>query len=124
MTRSYTPATLANDTTPGCFTVASLAVHWGCSEALIRNMIRRGELLRFKLGTLDRIPRAEVERIECQTIQNLPCSGSEAGSQLSGETRQGSVTVNRSSQPTGSARRQRPGNGGGLATIVNGPWMR
>lgn len=106
------------------YTVASLAAHWGCSQGLIRNMIQRGELLRFKLGTLDRIPRAEVERIECQTVLNTPCSGSVAGLPLSGETRQESATVNRSSQPIASERKRKPANAGGLATIVNGPWAR
>jgi excisionase family DNA binding protein len=47
------------------FSVKLLAERWSCSEAHIRNMIRRGELAAFKLGgKLLRISAEEVERTE------------------------------------------------------------
>lgn len=111
MTRPYTPATLAE--------------RWECSETTVRALIKSGRLRAFKLaGKLYRIRPEEVERFECQTNQNLPCSGSEEASPLSGETRQESVTVSRSTQPIASGRKRKPANAGGLVTIVNGPWVR
>lgn len=48
------------------FSVPQLAHRWGCSEGLIRKMIRDGRLQCFRPGTLIRISAAEVERFECQ----------------------------------------------------------
>lgn len=46
------------------FTVASLAKRWACSEGAVRNLIRAGRLPHFRIGTLIRIPAADVERYE------------------------------------------------------------
>lgn len=105
--------------TPPAYTVDSLAARWGCSAGLVRNMIRRGELATFRLGTLIRISAAEVDRIECQTT---PSSASEADSPSSIETLPESVIVNRSSRPIASGQRQKRGNGGGSAVVLTGQW--
>lgn len=55
------------------FSPETLADRWGCSAAKVRTMYRDGELSGFKLGKLIRIPAAEVERYECQTIPS-PCT--------------------------------------------------
>ena len=102
-----------------CFTVDSLADRWTCSPATIRSMIRRGDVATFRLGVLIRISAAEVERIECQTTQSNDCA---AGLPSSTETQQESAIVNRSSRPIASARRQKPGNAGGLAVVLTGQW--
>lgn len=54
--RPYSPETLAD--------------RWGCSSEKVRQMCKRGDLASFRLGKLIRIPAAEVERIECQTIDS------------------------------------------------------
>jgi excisionase family DNA binding protein len=48
------------------YSVAQLAERWDCSEGLVRKLIRRGVLASFRLGTLTRIPAAEVARFEAQ----------------------------------------------------------
>jgi len=48
------------------FSVPQVAERWGCSEGLVRKLIRSGELACFRPGTLIRIAAAEVERFECQ----------------------------------------------------------
>jgi excisionase family DNA binding protein len=50
------------------FSPETLADRWGCSAEKVRLMYRAGELAGFRLGKLIRIPAAEVERYECQTI--------------------------------------------------------
>ena len=66
------------------FSVPQVAERWGCSEGLVRKLIRSGELACFRPGTLIRIAAAEVERFECQqqTI-NTQSSASEAVSRSS-----------------------------------------
>lgn len=90
------------------YDVPRLAARWGCSDGLIRNMIRRGELATFRLGNLVRIPAAEVERIECQTFRS-PSRDCEANTPSSIETTTESVIVNRSSRPIVSVPKQKPG---------------
>ena len=71
----------------GAHTPASLAERWECSEAHVRNLIRRGELQAFKLGgKLLRIRPEEVERYECRD-RSTPATESprsEESSPLSG----------------------------------------
>lgn len=58
-------------TAPTVFSPATLAARWDCSERHIRNMISTGKLPHFKVGTLLRIKREDVEKIECP-IGGLP----------------------------------------------------
>jgi excisionase family DNA binding protein len=101
------------------YTVASLAEEWECSEGVIRKAIAEGRLGHFRIGNLIRIPADEVRRFECQTI---PSNDSAAASQSCGETKRESATGNLLPRPIASARRQRPGSGGGSATVLHGPW--
>jgi len=48
------------------YTPESLAERWQCSAAHVRAMIRRGELIHFRLGKLLRISAEEVARCESQ----------------------------------------------------------
>jgi len=48
------------------YSVAQLAERWDCSEGLVRKLIRGGKLASFRLGTLTRVPAAEVARFEAQ----------------------------------------------------------
>jgi excisionase family DNA binding protein len=105
--------------TPAAFTVESLAARWGCSEGVIRKMVRAGDLQCFRIGTLIRIRADEVERFECRTI---PSNDSEKVSQSSIETPQESDAGTPLARPIGLARRQRPVNAGGSATVLRGPW--
>ena len=50
------------------FSPETLADRWGCSAEKVRLMYRDGELRGFRLGKLIRIPAAEVERYECQSL--------------------------------------------------------
>lgn len=110
--KPYSPETLARP-----FTVPALAQRWECSEGLVRKMIERGELSSFRLGTLIRIPAAEVAKIECHTASN----DSEADLQSSG-ARTGGDEGERSTPKIDRARRPRPAASGKQATIHRGPW--
>lgn len=103
------------------FSVRTLAERWGCSEAMIRKMIKAGDLQCFTIGTLIRIPVAEVERIECNPNPITPSKGSGEGSPSSGETKKASGTGPVSPPPIGSMPKRKPGNAGG-ATVHHGPW--
>lgn len=46
------------------YSVAQLAERWGCSGNVVRKLINQGELRCFRIGTLIRIPAAEVARFE------------------------------------------------------------
>ena len=46
------------------YSAKTLAERWGCSKTHVYARIRSGELRHFKFGTLIRIPKDEVERIE------------------------------------------------------------
>lgn len=46
------------------FSIASLAKRWACSQGAVRNLLRAGRLPHFRIGTLIRIPAAEVEKFE------------------------------------------------------------
>jgi len=46
------------------YSVAQLAERWGCSGNVVRKLINQGELQFFRIGTLIRIPAAEVQRYE------------------------------------------------------------
>lgn len=59
----------------------TLAERWGCSAEKIRLMFHAGDLAGFRLGKLIRIPAAEVERYECQSI-GLSDTASDSASPL------------------------------------------
>lgn len=46
------------------YSVAQLADRWGCSGNVVRKLINQGALQFFRIGTLIRIPAAEVQRYE------------------------------------------------------------
>lgn len=46
------------------FTPATLAKRWACSERHVRNLIARGQLPCFRIGTLLRIRAEDVEAFE------------------------------------------------------------
>lgn len=48
------------------FTVRSLSERWGCSEGVVRSVIRLGKLGHFRVGDLIRVPAEEVRRFECR----------------------------------------------------------
>lgn len=50
------------------FSPETLADRWGCSAEKVRRMYHNGELAGFRLGKLIRIPSAEVDRVECQSL--------------------------------------------------------
>ncbi|OWQ95124.1 helix-turn-helix domain-containing protein [Sphingopyxis witflariensis] len=52
------------------YSVAQLADRWGCSGNVVRKLINQGELQCFRIGSLIRIPAAEVQRFE--TIAPAP----------------------------------------------------
>lgn len=65
------------------YSVASLALHWGCGTDTVYSLIHSGDLRAFKLGgKLLRIRQDEVERFECRTI--TPCNDTGEPSQSSG----------------------------------------
>lgn len=67
------------------YTPEGLAERWQCKTDHVRKMLQAGELHGFKIGAkLWRIPAAEVERIECRTIDS---ASSEEDGSLSGTAR-------------------------------------
>jgi hypothetical protein len=50
----------------------TLAARWGCSSEKVRLMCKDRALASFSLGKLIRIPAAEVERFECQSLTLSP----------------------------------------------------
>lgn len=46
------------------YSVAQLAERWGCSGNVVRKLINQGQLQFFRIGSLIRIPAAEVQRYE------------------------------------------------------------
>ena len=101
--------------------VPQLAHRWGCSEGLIRKMIRDGGLQCFRPGALIRISAAEVERFECQQHQNTPSSGLEEPMPSSG-ARMASADDASSPRKIGRAPKRKPEQSGNVATIHHGPW--
>ena len=59
------------------YSVAQLADRWGCSGNVVRKLINQGELQCFRIGSLIRIPAAEVQRFE--TIAPAPEPVTDAG---------------------------------------------
>ncbi|QOV95235.1 excisionase family DNA-binding protein [Novosphingobium sp. ES2-1] len=104
------------------FSVPQLAERWGCSEGLIRKMIRDGRLQCFRPGALIRISATEVERYECQVSQqNSPSSVSERVSRSSGE-KTASAAVDNSHRSIGRAPRRKRESSGKGQTVLRGPW--
>jgi excisionase family DNA binding protein len=62
------------------FSPETLAERWGCSAEKVRRMYHDGELVGFRLGKLIRIPAAEVDRIECQTLTASSDTGESSAS--------------------------------------------
>lgn len=101
------------------YTVASLAREWECSESVIRKLVATEQLRSFRVGTLIRIPAAEVERFECQ---NIASNDSEADTPSSGATNQASGIGTSYSPPTGLALRRKLGRAGQGGELRRGPW--
>ena len=110
------------------YSVPQLAERWGCSEGLVRKLIRSGDLQCFRPGALIRISAAEVERYECQVSQQSSPTRSNgssgATSSFGGKTagRGRSVVVSSSPHKIGPAPKQRLATVGTQAAIVRGPW--
>ena len=68
-----TDAREAADTLQEYFSVAQVAKRLGCSTKHVRRLINRGDLVANKFGGIVRISRAEIERYERLTRQNLTC---------------------------------------------------
>lgn len=51
------------ETMPDLITVDQAAAWLGCSVVTVRRMIHAGKLSRVKVGRLDRVPRAALERM-------------------------------------------------------------
>jgi excisionase family DNA binding protein len=101
------------------YTVASLAREWECSESVIRKLVATEQLRCFRVGTLIRIPVAEVERYECQATA---CNDSEAVTPSSTATNPATATDTGYSPPTGLALRRRLGKAGPSGEVRRGPW--
>jgi excisionase family DNA binding protein len=108
---------------PPPFSVPQLAQRWGCSEGLIRKMIRDGQLQCFRPGTLIRIAAAEVERFECQQQMTTHGASNDSGegSPSSGETETEGTEDNSPPRIARAPRRKR-GPSGRAPNVVNGPW--
>ena len=106
---------------PQPLSVPQLTARWGCSEGLVRKLIRSGDLQCLRLGALIRIAAAEVERFECQQHQNTPSSGSEAGLLSSGGNHQ-AESASGSTRQIAKARRRKPAASGNALKVVTGPW--
>jgi len=110
------------------YSIPQLADRWGCSDGLIRKLLRNDRLHGFKLGALIRISAAEVERFECQaeTIPaHGPSKGSGEGSPSSGgpsKPESGSGTDDNSPPKIGRAPRRRRAGYGKAPIVVHGPW--
>lgn len=85
MTNPLHDAAMADDRRP--FSVPQLAYRWGCSEALIRKLIRDQRLQCFRLGALIRISASEVERFECESSGSIPSNDCSADMQSSTSTK-------------------------------------
>lgn len=72
------------------YTPRSLALRWACSEQHVRNLIARGDLTIFHVGSLIRIRQSEVERVEA------------------GEERCGSSGIEERGAPTGATKKVGP----------------
>ena len=103
-----------------CYTVASLAAEWECSEGAIRKLIGGGKLGHFRIGSLIRIPAEEVRRFECQ---NTPCNDSAAASPSSIATPEEPDTESDFRPRIVLGRKRRPVVDGPQGpTVVHGRW--
>lgn len=104
------------------FSVPQLAERWGCSEGLIRKMIRDGRLQCFRPGALIRISATEVERYECQVSQqNTPSKNSGEDLPSSG-TRTESAGASNSKRQIARAQKRKRAENGKDQTVLRGPW--
>ena len=104
------------------FSVPQLAARWGCSEGLIRKLIRDKRLQCFRPGALIRISATEVERYECEVNQqNTPSSASDRGLPSSGEKTESAGGGNSARVIGRAPRRKREPSGKGQ-TVLRGPW--
>ena len=107
---------------PAPLSVPQLAARWGCSEGLVRKLIRAGRLQCFRPGALIRIALVEVERFECQP-QTMPTASrnSEGALPLSGG-RANPLPASADSSPRKIARapRRKPAGCGANQTKARG----
>lgn len=106
------------------FSVPQLAHRWGCSEGLIRKMIRDGRLQCFRPGTLIRISAAEVERFECQQQAMMtPTASSDSGvaSPLSIASMESECAASSPPRIARAPRRRREPSGQ-AQNVARGPW--
>lgn len=105
------------------FSVPQLADRWGCSEGLIRKLIRDNRLQCFRPGALIRISATEVERYECEVNQqNTPSKGSSKDLPSSIEARTENVSVEGSTRKIDRAPRRKRATSGKGQTVLRGPW--
>lgn len=111
---------------PAPMSVKQLAARWGCSKGVVHKLIKDGLLQCFRLGTLIRIPIAEITRYECQTITNHTQSSDFGTATLSYG---GSPTMDNASagvdnckRAIGRAQRRKLASSGKMATVHHGPW--
>lgn len=110
------------------FSVPQLADRWGCSEGLVRKLIRDEQLQCFRPGALIRISAAEVERYECQKhhqssptrSRGSPGDSSSCGGRTAARGR--NVVVSSSPHKIGPAPKPKLASAGTPAEIVRGPW--
>lgn len=53
------------------YTIRTLSEHWDCSPDVLYDLIRKGELKAFKLGSTLRITAEEVDRFENKTVKEI-----------------------------------------------------
>lgn len=103
-----------------CYTVATLAAEWECSEGAIRKLIGEGRIGHFRIGALIRIPAEEARRFECQ---NIPSNDSAAATPSSIETQPEPATANDFEPPTVLGLKRRLGGAGAQGgTVLHGRW--
>ena len=112
---------------PAPYSVPQLAQRWGCSEGLVRKLIRDGQLQCFRPGSLIRIAAAEVERFECQQMtMPIPSNDSEEATPSSGGSMKTEENVSADAsncrRQIGRARRRKLEKSGPSPKVVTGPW--
>jgi excisionase family DNA binding protein len=112
---------------PPPFSVPQLAQRWGCSEGLIRKLIRNKRLQCFRPGSLIRISVAEVERFECQQQMTTHGASNDSGegSPSSGgkpPAEPEPAAEGNSPRKIGRAPKRKRAASGAMGTILPGPW--
>ena len=115
--------TLSHEPRADTFNITRLALHWSCSEGLVRKLLKNGQLKGFKIGNLWRIKYSEVENYECRKEASSPSNGLEADGLSSTKTIVAHAGVNALMRPIGKAPRRKRGSAGALGSSLNGPWV-